>query len=103
MRACGTGSCGYLTELTRVGEVTHDRGRSGHGRTDEVGAPAGALPPLEVAVRGRCAALARREHVRVHAEAHRAAGAAPFEACVDEDPVEPLGFGLELHLRRARH
>ena len=62
-----------------------------------------ALAPLEIAVRGRGAALARAELIRVHAEAHRAAGLAPFEAGLLEDPVEPLGLGLRLHQARARH
>ena len=46
----------------------------------QVRPPARALAALEVAVRGRGAALARLEDVRVHAQAHRAAGAAPLEA-----------------------
>src|SRR5690606_40751395 len=67
-----------------------DRGRRGHGRGDEVGAAALALPPLEVAVGGRGAALARLEGVRVHAEAHGAAGGPPLGAGRLEDLVEAL-------------
>ena len=45
--------------LPDVDEVALDRGGGGHLRGDEVGAPAAALAPLEVAVGGRGAALAR--------------------------------------------
>src|SRR3982751_6356382 len=63
---------------------------------------AGTLAALEVAARRRRAALARREDVRVHAEAHRAARAPPLEAGLREDAVEAFGFRLRLHLRGAR-
>ena len=78
-----------------------DRGRRRHLRADQMRAPALALAALEVAVRGRRAALARAQDVRVHPQAHRAAGAAPVEAGGAEDLVEPLGLGLRLDLRRA--
>src|SRR4051795_13624709 len=61
-------------------------------------APAAALAALEVAVRGRGAALARGEDVRVHAQAHRAAGRAPVEAGVPEDRVQALLLGLRADL-----
>src|SRR3954451_22271448 len=95
-------------EITRTGsisvpppdvdEVALDRRGGGHLRGHEVGAPAAALAALEVAVRGRGAALARLQDVRVHAQAHRAARGAPVEAGVAEDLVEALGFGLRRHL-----
>ena len=69
---------------------------------DEVRAPAAALAALEVAVGGRGAALARLQDVRVHAQAHRAAGLAPVEAGGAEDLVEALRLGLRLHLLRSR-
>ena len=47
-----------------VDEVALDGGRGGHLRADEVGAPAAALAALEVAVRGRGAALAGLERCR---------------------------------------
>jgi hypothetical protein len=50
-----------------------------------MGPAAAPLPSFEVAVRRRRATFSRREDVGVHAQAHRAAGAAPFEACVEED------------------
>src|SRR5581483_5913631 len=63
--------------LADVYEVAGDGGGGGHLGADQVGAAAGPLPALEVAVRGGGAALARQEDVRVHAQAHRAAGLAP--------------------------
>ena len=60
-----------------------------------MGAAALALAALEVAVGRRRAALPRRQLVGVHAQAHRAAGVAPFGAEVAEDLVEPLGLGLQ--------
>src|SRR5215203_5613525 len=80
-----------------------DRRRRRHRRRDEVGAALEALAALEVAVRGRGAALLRGEAVGVHGEAHRAAGLAPVEARGDEDAVEPLGLGLHLDEARARY
>src|SRR3954463_10588062 len=72
-----------------------------HDGADEMRAAAGTLPALEVAVRSRCAALARLKPVRVHAEAHRAAGLAPLEARLAEHAVESLLLGLQLHQARA--
>src|SRR4051794_41704028 len=86
-----------------VDEVALDGGRRGHLRADEVGAPAAALAALEVAVRGRGAALAGLEDVRVHAQAHRAAGRAPVEAGGPEDLVQALLLGLRAHLLGAGH
>src|SRR5581483_10187252 len=66
-----------VVPLADVDEVAGDRRRRGHGRADEVRAAALALAALEVAVRGGGAALPRLQHVRVHAQAHRAARLAP--------------------------
>ena len=71
-----------------VDEAAVERRGRGHLRADEVRAAATPLAPFEVAVRGRGAALAGREDVRVHAEAHRAARKPPLEAGVQEDAVE---------------
>src|SRR5436853_4922015 len=86
-----------------VDEMTLDGRRSGHLGRDEVRAPAATLAALEVAVRGRGAALARREDVRVHPEAHRATRRAPIEAGTAEHLVEALGLRLRLDLLRAGH
>src|SRR5687767_1497853 len=61
-----------------------------------MGARAGPLAAYEVAVGRRGAALARRHLVRVHREAHRAAGLAPFEARFGEYPVEAFQLGHAL-------
>src|SRR6185295_4267669 len=84
--------------ISNVDEVALDRRGGGHLRADQVGAPALALAPLEVPVRGRGAALALDQDVGVHAEAHRASRLAPFEAGGAEDLVEALGFGVGLDL-----
>src|SRR3569833_4456366 len=68
-----------------------------------MGAALEALPALEVAVRGRGAALLRLQLVWVHGQAHRAARLAPDETGLDEDLVEPLGLCLLLDDTRARH
>src|SRR5215204_5851101 len=86
-----------------VDEVAGDRGGGGHRGTDQVGAAAGALPSLEVAVRGAGTALAGQQEVRVHAQAHRATRIAPFEAGGGEDFVEAFCFGLGLDQARAGH
>ena len=58
--------------------------------------------PSKLRFEVRRAALAGRGDVGVHAQAHRAARAAPVEAGGAEDLVEALGLGLALHLHRAR-
>src|SRR3954465_15318270 len=79
------------------GQVAGQRGRCGDGRGDQVGATALALAALEVAVaRGR-RALPRLQLVGVHAQAHRAARAAPLGTGVEEHAVQPLRLGLALH------
>src|SRR4051812_8980268 len=77
-----------LPPVAHVDEVAGDRGRGGHRGRHQMGATLEALASLEVAVRGRGAALFRRQLVRVHREAHRAARLTPFEACLEEDLVE---------------
>src|SRR3954464_14739994 len=64
-------------------------------------AAARALPAFEIAVGGRRATLAGLESIGIHAEAHRAAGLAPFEARVAENAVETFLLGLHLHQPRA--
>src|SRR5690606_39880545 len=86
-----------------INEVSSDGRSRRHGRRHEVRTTEAALPALEVAVRGRGAALARRQLVRIHAEAHGAAGLAPVEAGFLQNFVEPLGLGLLLHEAGAWH
>ena len=73
--------------LRQAGQVAwRDRrgGRGARSRPPSPGSPGGcgarALAAVEVAVRGRGAALPRRDEVAVHGDAHRAARLAPLEA-----------------------
>src|SRR5438477_6021721 len=86
-------------QLLWGGEAAGDGRSRGDGRGHQVGAPAGALTALEVAVRRRCAALARAQLVGVHGQAHRAARLSPLEAGRGEGAIETLrlGPGLDLH------
>src|SRR3712207_3240881 len=84
-----------------AGEVADDCRRGGDRDRDQVRAATLALPPLEVAVRRRGAALPGSELVGVHPEAHRAAGAAPLRTRGGEDLVEALGLRLQPDPHRA--
>src|SRR3990172_6705414 len=77
--SCTKGSTSGPHELAHVGELAGDRGGCGHGRAHQVRARAFALAADEIAVRGGRATLARRHQVAVDADAHGAAGLAPFE------------------------
>src|SRR6478752_3500558 len=83
--------------LPHIDEMTDERSGCGHLRRDQMSAALEALTTLEIAVRGRGGALAGLELVGVHAQAHRAAGLAPFEAGGEEDLVETFFLGLLLH------
>src|ERR1700704_6007505 len=85
-----------------VGEMAGDGRRDSHRRAEQVGAHAAALAADEVAVRGRGDALAGEAGIAVHADAHRAARLAPFEAGLAEDLVESLRLGLLLDQAGAR-
>src|SRR5712675_57889 len=89
--------------LPDIDKVPGDRRSGSHLRAHEVGPAGGALPAVESAVRGRSAALARLEPVRVHAQAHGAAGFAPLEAGVLENPVKAFVLRLRFHQTRSRH
>src|SRR5439155_17774189 len=95
-------SSAHAAPLANVDEVARDRRRRRHLRADQMSAATAPLASLEVPVRGRSAALARLQDVRVHAEAHRAARLAPLEAGAAEHLVQSLALGLLLHLLRAR-
>src|SRR6185312_7161525 len=88
-------------EVRRRTEGSADGGGGCHDGRDEVRAPALALAALEVAVGRGCAALARLQLVRVHAQAHGAAGEAPLGTEVQEHLVQALGFRLETDACRA--
>src|SRR5256712_10184755 len=74
-----------------------------HRRAHQVGTAAPPLPPLEVPVGGRGAALAGLQNVGVHAEAHRAPRVTPLEARLSENPVQSLALRLDLDLLRPRN
>src|SRR5688572_28443865 len=80
--SCRARLASLLHPLAHVHEVARDRRRRRHLRTDEVRPAAGALAALEVPIARAGAALARQQDVGVHAEAHRATGVAPLEACL---------------------
>src|SRR6266446_10706978 len=98
-------SCGNdaLPPLPDIDKMPGDRGCRRHCRRDQMGAALESLAALEIAIRGRGAALFGFQLVGVHRKAHRAARLAPFEAGLDEDLVEAFGFGLLLHDARARY
>src|SRR5947207_3523904 len=75
-------------QVGRCGEVAQHRRGGGDRRRDEMGTAALALPAFEVAVGRGGAALPRLERVRVHAQAHRAAGEAPLCAGRGGDLVQ---------------
>src|SRR5712691_6202214 len=102
-RAFSTVNLSISSPPANVDEVPGDRGRRGHLRAHEMGPAAGALPALEIAVRSRSAALARLEPVCVHAQTHGAAGLAPLETGVLEDPVKAFALRLGFHQAGARH
>src|SRR5712691_8830543 len=96
-RAFSTVNLSISSPPANIDEVPGDRGRRGHLRAHEVGPATGALPALEIAVRGRGAALTRLEPVGVHAQAHGATGFAPLETGVLEDPVKAFALRLGFH------
>ena len=79
--------------------------RRGHHRRAHQQRAAGraALPALEVAVRRGRADLAALEPIRVHREAHRAAGLPPLEPRLPEDLVQALALGRVADPLRPRH
>ena len=58
--------------------------------------------PLKLRFEDEAQICAAFEPIRVHRQAHRAAGAAPFEAGVDEDAVEPFALRRGAHRLRTR-
>ncbi len=66
--------------------------RSRHGGRDEMRAALEALAALEVAVRGRGAALFGFQPVIIHRKAHGAARLAPVKSGGNENLVEALGL-----------
>src|SRR5687767_9537395 len=74
--------------LSHVDDLARNRGGGDHRRAHEQStAGRTPLPPFEVAVRRGRAHLPPLELVGVHAEAHRASGAAPFKPRIAEHRV----------------
>src|SRR5690625_7348848 len=72
-------------EVGRGGQgATHGRG-GGHQRGDQAGAPALALPTLEVAAGGGGRPLPRLQLVGIHAQTHRATRLAPYGTAAQEE------------------
>src|SRR5208283_2276678 len=69
----------------------------------EMGAALKTLAALKIAVRGRGAALTRRQLVRVHRQTHRTTGFPPLESSGQKYGIKSLGFRLLLDEARTRH
>src|SRR5207253_11287303 len=93
-----------IEHLANVDDLAADGRRSHHGRAHEQRAPRRtALASLEVAIRRGRRHLTSFEAIRIHAETHRAAGAAPLEARVDERLVQASRFGRAADRLRPGH
>src|ERR1700722_19790567 len=88
-------------QAAHVCEMAGHGGRNGHRRAEQMRAHPAALAADEVAGRGRRDALGGQAGVAIHADTHRTARLAPFEAGLTEDLVEPLRLGLLLDQARA--
>ena len=86
-----------LIPFAHIDEMTGNRSRCRHCRRHEVRAALVTLTPFKIAVRRRCAALARLQLVGVHRKAHLAARLAPLETSGFENLVEAFRFRLHLH------
>src|SRR5258708_17182478 len=75
---------GQRDKLTAVGEAAAQGGRGHHDRAHQVGPPSAALPPFEVTVRARGAALAGGSNVIIHRQAHQASRLAPVNSALDQ-------------------
>src|SRR5665213_2013446 len=80
-----------------IGDAAGERRRSRGQRACEVRARARALAALEVAVRRRYAARARRHRIVVDRDAHRTSRFAPFEARVGENTIDSFALGIPAH------
>ena len=90
-------------QLPDVGEMAGDGGGGGHGRADQVGAAAGPLTALEIAVAGAGRPLAGLELVGVHRQAHAASRLPPLGAGLEKDAVQAFRLGLVADRFAARH
>src|SRR6266403_4312338 len=77
-----------LSPLPDIDKMPGNRRGGRHRGRNEMSPALKTLAALKIAVRGRGAALFRRQLVGVHGKAHRAARLAPFKTGLDEDLVE---------------
>src|ERR1700722_9397348 len=84
-------------KVANVHKMSGNGGRGGHDGADQMGAAALALAALEIAIGGAGAALAGRQHIVIHGDAHTATRLAPLETRIAENAVESflLGFGFD--------
>src|SRR5947209_19069951 len=81
-----------------IDKMPGDSCRGGHRGADQVCAPTATLAPLEVAVAGGGAALAFRERIAVHGDAHAASRLTPLKASLAEDVGQAFFFGHTAHI-----
>src|SRR3546814_13022408 len=84
---------GLLAKVADVDEMASYGSSGGHGRADQVRAPALPLAAFAVAVRGRRATLYGLETVGMHCQAHSTTEPGPLEASSAEDFFQPLRAG----------
>src|SRR5690625_251632 len=108
-RICSSAISGHhaFTAAEHLTGVTHHAGHRGcchhDGAHQHRTAGDGALPADEVAVGAAGTQLVTDQLVRVHRQAHAAAGSAPFETGADEYLVDAALLTFFLDERRAGH
>src|SRR5688572_24639163 len=93
----------FVLPISNIHKMAGHCSGCGHGGGYQMSAAAATLATLEVPVARRRAALTRFKLVGIHCQAHAAAGFAPFETGFAKDLIEPLTFGLNLHLSASGH
>ena len=101
MNGCIVYSAPFTIPLADVHEMSFDRCGGGHHGADQMRAAAFALASFEIAIGSAGGAFAAGQNVVIHADAHAAAGVAPFETGVDENFIQAFFFGLRFHYARA--
>src|SRR6185295_11588596 len=80
-----------------------NRGRCGHGGTNEMSTAAATLTAFKISIARRSATLARIKNVGVHAETHRATSLAPFKPCREENTIQSFSFSRLFDSKRTGH
>src|SRR5262245_66012181 len=86
-----------------VHEVARYRGRGRHFRAYKMSAAAPPLPAFKVPNGSPLAALPRFKSIRVHPQAHAAAGFTPIKTGFAKDTIKPLSFRDSFDLLRTGH